>query len=42
MVDLVEGEARNEGNRAQLGVPATHSRWGREWREEMEGGAYIK
>ena len=42
MVDLVEREARKERNKAQLGAPATHSRWGREWREEMEGGAYIK
>ena len=42
MVDLVEGEARKERKRLSWEPPATHSRWGREWREEMEGGAYIK
>ena len=30
------------GIRLSWEPPATQSRWGREWREEIESGAYIK
>ena len=40
MVDLVEGEARKERNKAQLGAPATHSLAKRMERRDGRWGLY--